>query len=392
MKKNGLMKFSLLSISLVLTSSGAIAADIPAIAKAFPTQSVSSIQLLITIPGISVVIFVLLSSFISKILGEKQTVILGLFIALFSSIIPIFSDNYTAILISRIFLGVGFGLFNSLAVSLIGFFFDGYERTKLVGFQNAFQSIGLAVMTYLVGILININWHMTFCVYLIIIPIIIFFVFFVPSTKRPENANEETEKTKLKQTTNWHVILYLLIFVILLIISAPTNLDLALLFVHSGYGTATDASTVLSIGSLVGMLAGFSFGVIFKKINHFVLPASFILTALSLLLIAVSNNVLMASVGAVAATFFGCFAMPYLFNQALNVSPKGSETLSVSLLLVGANIGGAISPYGIKLLSILSGTTKINGIFVVSAIAFIILAIIFLIYVFKIRKSQSMPR
>lgn len=100
----------------------------------------------------------------------------------------------------------------------------------------------------------------------------------------------------------------------------------------------------------------------------------------------------MASIGAVAATFFACFAMPYLFNQALNVSPKGSETISVSLLLVGANIGAPISPYGIKLLSILSGTTKINGIFVASAVGFIILAIIFLLYVFKIKKSQQQLR
>lgn len=73
MKKKGwLMKFSLLSISLVLTSAGSIAANIPEMQKSFPEVPLSSIELLTTIPALTVLIFVILSSFIANYIGEKK--------------------------------------------------------------------------------------------------------------------------------------------------------------------------------------------------------------------------------------------------------------------------------------------------------------------------------
>ncbi|WP_239646553.1 hypothetical protein [Oenococcus oeni] len=59
-------RFALLSISLVLTSAYALSPAIPQMIKSFPDQSVSSIELLVTVPAFSVMILVLLSSYISK--------------------------------------------------------------------------------------------------------------------------------------------------------------------------------------------------------------------------------------------------------------------------------------------------------------------------------------
>jgi len=63
MKKGWLMKFSLLSISLVLTSASVISGNIPAMAKSFLDVPLSSIEMLTTVPALMVLIFVLLSSF-----------------------------------------------------------------------------------------------------------------------------------------------------------------------------------------------------------------------------------------------------------------------------------------------------------------------------------------
>lgn len=381
MKKGWLMKFSLLSISLVLTSAGAISGNIPAMAKTFSNESLSSVEVLTTIPALMVVIFVILSSFIAKKIGQKQTVILGLIIALISGIIPAFSSNFTVVLASRAMLGVGFGLFNSLAVSMISDYFTGDERAQLIGFQSAFQGLGTAIMTYIAGQLLKVNWHVTFWIYAIILPILALFILFVPSPDKKQNGNLESDSSDVKQSTNIQVIGYVLLLFVVLIIYMGVQVKLALLLTSNGYGTATDAANIISIMSIGGMLAGFAFGTIFKIIRHYTIPVSIVLMAISFFLLAVSNSVVLSGIGGVLTGISFSLLVPYLFNQVAVVSPKGSATLSTSLLLVGSNLGSSFSPYGLALLGNISGTNSVNGVFMAGGTVLAIMAVIGLIFV-----------
>ena len=133
MNKNSvLFKASLLSISLVLVAGPVISSLIPLMQQSFPNQSTSSIELIATIPNFGILIFVLLSNIFIKFLGKKNTVLLGLLIALIAGIVPVFVDNYTVILVSRFLFGAGIGLFNALAVSLITELYDGDEQASLM--------------------------------------------------------------------------------------------------------------------------------------------------------------------------------------------------------------------------------------------------------------------
>lgn len=90
MRKGLLLKFSLLSASLLVASAPAINANIPAMAEAFPTIPLSMVEMLTTIPSMFLMLSVLISSFIAKKIGYKQTISLGLMIVAISGIIPIF--------------------------------------------------------------------------------------------------------------------------------------------------------------------------------------------------------------------------------------------------------------------------------------------------------------
>ncbi|WP_238706882.1 MFS transporter [Companilactobacillus halodurans] len=389
MKKGWLMKFSLLSISLVLTSAGAISGNIPAMAKTFSNESLSSVEMLTTIPALMVVIFVLLSSFIAKWIGQKQTVILGLVIALISGLVPVFSNDFTVILVSRATLGVGFGLFNSLAVSMISDYFTGDERAQLIGFQSAFQGLGTAIMTYVAGQLLKVDWHVTFWIYAIILPILALFILFVPSPKADVDKKSGNSTKSVKQSTNLQVIGYVLLLFVVLIIYMGVQVKLALLFTSNGYGTATDAANIISIMSIGSMLAGFAFGTIFKVIRRYTIPVAMVLMAVSFFILSVSSSVVLSGVGGVLTGISFSLIVPYLFNQVSVVSPKGSATLSTSLLLVGSNLGSSFSPYGLAILGNLSGTNSVNGVFMAGGIVLAIMAVIGLVFVTSRNKNRK---
>ncbi|USR88114.1 MFS transporter [Lactiplantibacillus pentosus] len=109
---------------------------------------------------------------------------MGLAIAAISSIIPAFSNSFTLIMVSRAVLGIGIGLANPLAISLIGVFFYGDQRATLMGWRSAIAGVGTAIMTYVAGQLLNINWHAAYWVYLLFIPTLLLFVFLFQILKK----------------------------------------------------------------------------------------------------------------------------------------------------------------------------------------------------------------
>ena len=181
MRKGLLLKFSLLSASLLVASAPAINANIPAMAEAFPTIPLSMVEMLTTIPSMFLMLSVLISSFIAKKIGYKQTISLGLMIVAISGIIPIFIDNFYIILLSRACLGFGIGLFNSLLVSMISYFYDGDERSSIIGLQSACEGLGGMGITFIAGQLLRISWQSSFYAYFMAVPVVVLFVLFVPN-------------------------------------------------------------------------------------------------------------------------------------------------------------------------------------------------------------------
>ncbi|OTN91554.1 MFS transporter [Enterococcus faecium] len=138
---------SLLALNIVEQAASVISSTIPQMAQAFPEESQVQIELVTTVVSVFITIFVLISGFITNKIGQKNTAVLGIAIAAVSSIIPAFSNNFQMIMVSRAVLGIGIGLANPLAVSLIGEFFEGDLLANLMGWRTAVAGIGTSLMT-----------------------------------------------------------------------------------------------------------------------------------------------------------------------------------------------------------------------------------------------------
>ena len=201
--KNELMKkISILSVSFIVVSGGAVAANIPAMAKTFADVPLSTVEMLSTIPALFIIVSVLMSNTIARYLGYKRTIAIGIAIVLVSGIIPAITNNFWIIFISRALFGIGIGLFNSLLIAIISHFYEGDERSAMIGFQSAFEGLGGMTATFAVGQLLKIDWQTSFWVYLSALPVLILFLLFVPNVTYDEIRKEKSLNTSVERVAN----------------------------------------------------------------------------------------------------------------------------------------------------------------------------------------------
>ena len=381
MKKEQVLKYSLLSASLLVGSAPAINANIPAMARAFDTIPLAMIEMLTTVPSLFLMISVLISSFIAKKIGYKQTASLGLLIVAVSGILPVFVSNLYLILISRAMLGFGIGLFNSLTVALVNSFYQGKDRAIMYGLQSAFEGAGGIFITFIAGQLFKIGWQAPFLAYAIAIPVCIVFIKFIPKVATANDIS--VDKNVIVKVNGFKKDNIMLIsFIALLFVAASLYMTMGIkistLITTAGYGNASDASLVIILLSLGAITAGTLFSKIIKIFKQLTPIIGLLILALAMFLIGISNSMIITLAGGFLTGFGFKIFMPYLIDRINNSQIKNTP-LATSLLLVGFNLGAFISPYSSLFVQNIALSDSLNSLFIVLSGGFICLAVIMLV-------------
>ena len=341
MKLNSFTKFSLLSISILLMSHLAISPVIPNLYKFYhesnPNIGLASVESLATIPAMMITIFVLLSNGVIKFIGKKNTVLLGLILIFIFGIVPTFTTNFKVVLISRLLLGAGIGLFNSLSISMISDFFDEEDRGTMIGLRTAFLNIGKALTTFISGYLLIYGIQYTFLVYALTLPIFIIFLLFVPNT---ENVNNKKVSIKFHKET---ILLTLLTFLVGISYMGAT-IKIPTLLAEKYHYQPDVARNLLTILALSGILSGVIFGILVKRFKNLTLPIMLSFMTVGSILFTLTNNILIFYVAAIfiGISFVGTMSFNFFYiskeleNKFIN--------FATSVILVGGNIGVILTP------------------------------------------------
>lgn len=385
-KNHTLMKLSILLVSVITASAPAINANIPVLAKAFPNVPLAQIELLTTIPSFFLMIAVLLSSWIAKRIGLKQTVIVGVIMTAVAGLSPIFINSFSLLMVSRALFGFGVGLFNSLLVTIISYFFKGPERSQTLGFQSTFEGLGGVLVTFIAGQLVKINWHMSFWAYAITIPALILFTLFVPSIPKADVTTTKETKVASKAKLPKALFGYLVMTFVVITFHMIMGIKVPTLMVSAGYGTATSASFVILSLSLGAMLGGILFGRVFLLMKDYILVIAFVFLALAMSLIAVSNTTWLTMLGGFFTGIGARFFFPWVLN-AVNIGGTGNA-LATSIVLVVYNLAGSLSPYTSLLIQDWLNITNLRDLFWLNAAVYAGLTLILAIV---IRIKQKKP-
>lgn len=146
---------SILSLSTVTGITTVITGIIPQLKRTFPTVPTTMIEWVVTIANCSALITLLLNPRLTNRWGLRPVVISGLLISAIMGLIPAITTNFTVIMLSRLGLGLGVGLFSPHAISLLTHSFTGDLRARLLGYQTGLSALGNAI---LLGISGHSNW------------------------------------------------------------------------------------------------------------------------------------------------------------------------------------------------------------------------------------------
>ena len=380
-KVNKVTPFAVSGISLLLTSGMSINATLPYIKDHLSLNQTQS-ELLSTMPSLTVVTFLLLSTAIINKIGMKKTVLLGLILVAVGGVLPVFTPNsYEAILVSRLVLGAGLGMYVSSAVNYINELFVGKQRMTLLGIRNSMESIGQMVLTFVAGILLSFGWQFSFLVYLFAIPVGLLFYFFVPDVKIDKVVSEEKVKMKVLPILTFFFASIMVMNSIAIAVRFPT---LAIDLKGPGY----NPSNYLALMPVLGIIAGFLFQKLASTLKYRILYLAVIINLVANLLISLSyQSFLLLVIGLLISSIPVAWVLPFIFNHIERIASGMPTRFLTSFIFLGCNFGVLTAPLVMQGMTYFGGTSNLYFPFYIFTIIFGVLLVCLVLLRKKLTKT-----
>lgn len=161
----------LLGSSLLIMGNAAIGPALTQINQVF--NDPFSVSLLMTLPAIGVVISAPFVDKLMRLVGEKNALLIGLFIYGAAGSSGLWLNSIYALLCFRLLFGIGIAICMTVINHIIGSAFQGKSRTDFISFQSIAVNLGGIVFVLLSGSLAEYSWRFPFALYLLSFVILI---------------------------------------------------------------------------------------------------------------------------------------------------------------------------------------------------------------------------
>lgn len=373
-----LEKMSLLGLSLLLISAFSISTALPPMLDYYsPTYNASQVELLVSVPSFSVVAMLLLNPFVDKWLNDRQLIMTGLILLSSAGIFPFFVQWYPLVLLSRLVFGMGIGFINAKAISIISQRYQGKERIQMLGIRGSVELIGGASCSLLVGQLLKIHWTLAFLIYGFGFIILAMYLLFVPPMEQIEKKEIQKSKQGLNKKDFAMILGMALLSGFVICINSSISLRVPLFQVDGKTIVGGESALVLSLEQGIGIAAGLCFASLLAHIKNRLLPMALLCLSICLFGIALANNLLTLILSSVGVGFFYSIILTFIFHRLSECIARNLLNKATAYVLLGCNLGSAVSPYVLKLLALVS--SSFSWIFLAYAIVSFLLFLGFLL-------------
>ena len=344
--KQYLERASILALSLVLITSFSISSALPAMFDYYQGYPKEQIELLVSLPSFGIMIMLVLNGVLERLLPERLQISLGLVILSIGGTAPFWYQDYNFVFAMRILFGLGVGMINAKAISIISERYHGKTRIQMLGLRGSAEVVGASILTLMVGQLLSFGWTATFLAYSAGFLVLILYLLFVPYGKeKKETKKKEAETTRL--TGQMKGLIFLLAVEAAVVVCTNTAITIRIpsLMVERGLGDAQLSSLVLSIMQLIGILAGVSFSFFISLFKERLLLWSGITFGLGQIVIALSSSLGVMVVGSVVAGFSYSVALTTVFELLSERIPAKLLNQATSFAVLGCSFGAFTTPF-----------------------------------------------
>ena len=343
--KRTMEKISILSLSLVLTTSFSISSALPAMFDFYKDYPADKVELLVSLPSIGIMVMLLLNGLIERFLSERIMIVTGLLIMSACAFVPILNPSYNLVFLSRLIFGLGTGLINAKAISIISERYQGHERIQLLGYRGSAEVVGTALLTLAVGQLLRFGWTATFLVYTFCFLVLGLFLLFVPYEKGEVHQHKQAKKEKMTAGQFRFTLLSALVAGVIVLSNTAINLRVPSLVLYH---------LILSAMQLIGIVAGVSFAPMVGIFKDRLLTIIGICFGLSLILIGLSSNIWLLAFSALFAGFTYSITLTTIFHTVSEKIPPHLINQAVSITVLGCSGGASVTTFILSLIGHLS--------------------------------------
>ncbi|MHA1982891.1 MAG: MFS transporter [Candidatus Hodarchaeales archaeon] len=375
-------EYTLFFIGVLPVLAGAtIAPALPEIAKAFPEESELSIQLILTITALLTGIGSLFVGNLIDKYGRRKPLILAIILYGFSGSSGLYLNSVGSILIGRAIFGIAVAGVMTISVTLIGDYYQGEQRNKVVGMQATFMTFSGVFFIFLGGVLAEISWHLPFALYLLAFVFLIGVITRLDEPDRGDptskmNLDNEHERS-LKAHTGVFLFVYTIGFVTVMIFYFLI-IFLPFYFVEELGRSPSDVGIALSVNSLIAGIVSLNYKRLKSRYHyHGLYSTLFIFMGIGAFIVSIGSSLEIIIIGLM---FFGVgvgLFLPNTNNWLFGQIHAPIRGRAIGGLTTAIFLGQFVSPITGNLIL---GFTDFSGLYLVSALILVVFALTFFIY------------
>lgn len=352
-------KVSILALSLVLTTGFSVSSALPYMFEFYKDIPKSQVELLISLPSFGIMISLFLNGVLERYLSERQMIVIGLLVLSLCGTLPFFIQSYAFVFVARLIFGMGVGLINAKAISIISERYHGKERVQTLGYRGSAEVVGTALLTLGAGQFMRFGWTAAFLVYGAGLLVLLLFLLFVPYDKAEEHEVQETSHSRMTKA-DWTLTIYLaLVAAVIVLSNIAVNLRIPSIIAYELKGEHSTASLLLSAMQLIGIVAGMTFAWLVDLFHRRLLTVIGLLFGATLVGIGLAKELVFLSISTVLSGFAYSIALTTVFHTVSEKIPAQQLNQATSIVVLGCSFGAAVTPIVLNLIGILAPQTSL---------------------------------
>ncbi|MFS0574286.1 MFS transporter [Sporosarcina sp. 179-K 3D1 HS] len=376
---NKMIKPTIISISMATVMAGAaISPAMALIGKAFPEVSAVKLKLVLTIPSLMIVFFSFVSSFLIMKLPKRTILLIGLSIYVVAGTGAQFVQSINTLLAFRLLLGVGVGLIMPLSMSLINDYFDGKERTIMMGYNTAFSNFGGIVTVMVAGFLANMSWRAPFNVYLMGLGIMGLVYFFLPKNEVPRSTPAMSQGR-----IPWIIYGYGLAMGGIMVAYYSIATSMALYMEQNGIGGTALAGTIISFTTIGGMITSLTLVHIEDLLKKYAIHIMLLLMGLSFTFLSMTTLIPVIIVSVLFIGFGQGVLFPLILLKVIDQVEIRKSDRAVAITTSFIFLGQFLSPILLEAVSSIAANESVRFQYGFLAIAIFVIVAIHMALSFK---------